>query len=139
MVSHSPPPAVASAGLLLFDWASIYAVRSDVRRPTESPNILPIPRRRRSEPPASRLASRSTMRDLLARNALDRTFLGAHRGPRKRLDHLARSFGIGDPFGIELVWTSRDAAVPIARIDHAGIAAMHKLEEMVLRLAGLAR
>src|SRR5437764_8295284 len=138
MISHSPPQQRRRQGLLLFDWASIYAVRSNVRPPTESSNILPTPRRRRHDPPASCPAFRSAMSDLLVRDALDRTFLGAHRGPRKGFDHLARSFGIRDPFRVELVGTGRDPAIAVARIDHAGIAAMHQLEEVVLRLAGLA-
>src|ERR1700748_1383300 len=79
------------------------------------------------------------MRDLLVWNALDRAFLGTYRGPRKGFDHFPRSFRIGDPFGVEFVRTGRDPAVTVARIDHAGVAAMDELEEMVLRLPGLAR
>src|SRR5262245_24428641 len=79
------------------------------------------------------------MSDLPARNALDRTFLGAHRCPRKGLDHLPRPLGIGDPFGIELVGTGRHATLAVAGIDRAGVAAMDQLEEMILGLAGLAR
>src|SRR5689334_6756269 len=60
--------------------------------------------------------ARSAMSDLLAWNALDWTFLDAHRGPRERFDHLARPFRIGDPFGIEFVRTGRHTAIAVAGI-----------------------
>src|SRR5437016_13645852 len=68
--------------------------------------------------------SSSAMRDFLARDALDRAFLGTNGRSRKRLYHLPRALGIGDPLGIELVWTGRHAAIAVAGVDHAGIAAM---------------
>src|SRR6266566_3212548 len=99
----------------------------------------------REEKPVSTFPDRalafhiSAMRDLLCRDALDRTFLGAHGGSRERLHHFPGAFRIGDPLRIELVGTGRDAAIAVARVDHAGVAAMDQLEEMVLRLAGRAR
>ncbi len=42
-------------------------------------------------------------------------------------------------FVVELVRACRDAAVAFAGIDHSGVAAVHQLEEMVFRLAVLAR
>src|SRR6266481_2227077 len=89
--------------------------------------------------PARFMFARSAMRDLLVRDALDRALLRTDRASRKRLDHLPRALGVGDPFGIEFIRTGRHAAIAVARVDHAGVAAVDQLEEMVLRLAGLAR
>ena len=75
----------------------------------------------------------------LIRNAVDRAFVGPDRRPGHRLDHFARAFGIVDPFLVEVVGAGRDALRAFAGIDHAGIAAMQQLEEMVLRLAVAAR
>src|SRR5882757_98972 len=76
---------------------------------------------------------------LLVRDAVDRTFLGTRSRPGHRLDHFPRPFGIVDPLLVEIVGTGRDAARAFAGIDHAGVAAMHQLIEMVLRLPGPAR
>ena len=56
----------------------------------------------------------------------------------KDLHHFAGSFGIGDPFGIEIIGTVGHATIAFAGIDHAGVAAVHELEEVILRLAGAA-
>src|SRR5262249_17019791 len=71
----------------------------------------------------------SAMGDPLGRNALDRALLGADRRPRELLDHLTRPFRIGDPLVVELVGTGRHATVTVTGIDHAGVAAVQKLEE----------
>src|SRR6266700_3236967 len=69
-------------------------------------------------------------------NPLNRSFLRPYGLSRKGFHHFARSFGIGDPFRVELIRARRDAAVAFARIDHPGIAAMHQLEEMIFGLSG---
>src|ERR1700675_4015059 len=76
---------------------------------------------------------------LLVRDAVDRAFLGTRSRTGHGLDHFPRPFGIVDPLLVEIVRTGRDAARAFAGIDHAGVAAMHQLVEMVLRLAGAAR
>src|SRR5271163_4342901 len=78
----------------------------------------------------------SPMLGALVRDALDRTFLNAHGRAGERLHHFAGAFGIGDPFGIEIVRASRHAAVAFAGIDLAGVATVHQLEQMVLGLSG---
>ena len=75
----------------------------------------------------------------LVRNAVDRTLVGADRRPRHCLDHFARAFGIVDPFLVEVIGAGRDAFRAFAGVDHAGIAAMQQLEEMVLGLTVAAR
>src|SRR6187549_2996638 len=72
---------------------------------------------------------------LLVRNAVDRAFVGPDGRPRHRLDHFAGAFGIVDPLLVEVIGTGCDALRAFAGIDHAGVAAVHQLEEMVLRLA----
>src|ERR1700722_12942166 len=97
-----------------------------------------------SEKPAARANTAtagflvSAMRDLFVWNAFDRAFLHADGRARERLDHFAGPLGIGDPFVVELVRTRRDTAISVAGVDHAGVAAVDQLEEMVLRLAGTA-
>src|SRR5258708_22664515 len=78
------------------------------------------------------------MRGGLVRNAIDRAFVDAHGGSREGFHHLARAFGIGNPLEIEVVRTRRDAAIAFAGIDHAGIAAVYQLEEMIFGLSGAA-
>src|SRR4030081_3434775 len=75
-------------------------------------------------------------RGLLIRDPVDRAFVSARGRAGHRLDHFARAFRIGDPLLIEIVGADRDAARAFAGIDHAGIAAMDQLVEVVLRLAG---
>src|SRR5689334_8239220 len=71
----------------------------------------------------------------LVRDAVDRALVGADRRTGHRLDHFARALGIVDPFLVEVIRTGRDAFRAFAGVDHAGIAAMQQLEEVVLRLA----
>src|SRR5436190_2399878 len=75
----------------------------------------------------------------LVRDAVDRALVGPNRRTGHRLDHFARAFGIVDPFLVEVIGACRDALRAFAGIDHAGIAAMQQLEEVVLRLAVAAR
>src|SRR5258705_4704647 len=72
---------------------------------------------------------------LLVRNTVDRTLVGADRRTGHRLDHLTGALGIGDPLGIEIVGAGRNALRAVTGVDHAGVAAMQQLEEVVLRLA----
>src|SRR4029077_7520991 len=51
------------------------------------------------------------MRRHLVRDSLDRRLLRSHGRPGKGFHHFPRTFGIGDPFGVELVRTGRDATV----------------------------
>src|ERR1700692_2440541 len=102
-------------------------------------NSLPSARRACLRSVAVLKFSQSAVRSGLVRNALDRAFLDTHSRSRERLHHFTRAFGIGDPFRIEIVRACRDAAVTLAGIDHAGIAAVHQLEEMVFGLSVAAR
>src|SRR4030081_1942834 len=77
-------------------------------------------------------------RGLLIRDPVDWAFVSARGRAGHRLDHFARAFRIGDPLLVEIVGADRDAARAFAGIDHAGIAAMDQLVEVVLRLAGAA-
>src|ERR1019366_4785091 len=77
-------------------------------------------------------------RGLLIRDAVDRAFVSPRGRTGHRLDQFARAFRIGDPILVEIVGAGRDAARAFAGIDHAGIAAMDQLVEVVLRLAGAA-
>src|ERR1700733_1702362 len=79
--------------------------------------------------------TRSAMRRrFLVRDAFDRALVGSDGRPGQRLDHGARAFRIGDPLLVEVVWTDRFTADVLAGIDLAGVAAVHQLEQMVLRL-----
>src|SRR5262245_2695138 len=71
-------------------------------------------------------------RGLLVRNAFNRALFGPDRRPRQSLHHGACAFGIGDPFLIEVVRTNCLTSYVLARIDLAGVSAMHKLEQMIL-------
>src|SRR3982074_418347 len=73
-------------------------------------------------------------RGLFVWAAADRTFVSPRGRAGHRLGHFARAFRIGDPLLIEIVGADRDAARAFAGIDHAGIAAMDQLVEVVLRL-----
>jgi hypothetical protein len=78
-------------------------------------------------------------RRLLVGDAVDWAFVGAGGRAGHRLDHFAGAFGIVDPLLVEIVGTGGDSARAFAGIDHAGIAAMDQLIEVVLRLPRAAR
>src|SRR6266700_3846867 len=102
---------------------------------------LTIPRTMRREPadPGVGRCDLVVARRGLIRDAVDRAFSGARGRAGHRFDHVPRAFGIGDPVLVEIIRASRNAARAFAGIDHAGIAAVNKLVEMVLRLTGTAR
>src|SRR6516225_11078593 len=71
---------------------------------------------------------------LLVRNAFNRALFCPDRRTRQSLHHGARAFRIGDPFLIEVVRTDCLTSYVLPRIDLARVSAMHKLEQMILRL-----
>src|SRR5579883_6905 len=99
--------------------------------PPEAPFPGKTPGRRECAPAWSGSAMR---RRLLIRDAFDRAFLGADGRARQGLDHGARALGIGDPLLVEVIRADRFAAHILAGVDLAGVAAMHQLEEVILRL-----
>src|SRR5260221_6747009 len=94
--------------------------------------------RRRKNAGAQASSPGSAMSGDLVWNSLNRSFVGSDSGPGKGFHHFPRSFGIGDPFVVELIGTRCDAAVAFAGIDHSGITAVHQLGEMVFGLSVLA-
>src|SRR3954451_11192107 len=85
------------------------------------------------------LARSVVARPRIIRNAVDRAFSRPRSRAGHCLDHVSRALGIGDPILVEIIGTGRDAARTLAGIDHAGVAAVDQLVEMVLRLTVAAR
>src|SRR6266849_136844 len=94
----------------------------------------PLPLRAGARTPARNFEYCSAMRGHLVWNSLDRAFLSPDGRSRHRFDHLAGTFRIGDPVLVEFVRADGVTASVLTRVDHAGIAAVHQLEEVVLRL-----
>src|SRR5260370_18161969 len=74
------------------------------------------------------------MRGHLVWNSLDGAFVGSDGRSRHRFDHLAGTLRIGDPVLVEFVRADGVTASVLTRVDHAGIATVHELEEVILRL-----
>src|SRR3984957_20958023 len=112
---------------------------SGLSKPRRSPDSNGSSRGARSEIPDSRGPWSVIARGQLIRDALDRALVVSCGRAGHRLDLFTGAFRIGNPVLVEIVRTGRDTARAFARIDHAGIAAMNQLVEVVLRLAVAAR
>src|SRR5882724_6495758 len=94
----------------------------------------PLPLRAGARTPARSFERCSAMSGHLVRNSLDRAFLGPDGRSRHRFDHLTGTFRISDPVLVEFVRADGVTAGVLARVEHAGIATVHELEEVILRL-----
>src|ERR1700681_3813652 len=104
-----PKPDIENAGFSR-NWLPP-RVRSAVRDDDAPDHVCS----RQSETISQASLSSAVGRGLLIRDAVDRAFVRARGRTGHRLDHFARTFGIGDPILVEIVGAGRDATRAFAR------------------------